>query len=90
MICKLISDTLKQLDYDSEVVKQPQLKIGNGLMKEFKVDNAVIPNDDFVTSLLVISTLLDPRYKSKIGIDILPVEKRDLLYAKLKLEECFC
>ena len=90
LIHNLISDILKESDCDSEVAKQLKPKIRNGLMKRFKVDDAGIPNDDIVTSPLVISTLLVPRYESKIGRDILPVEKRDMLYAKLKLlmDEC--
>ena len=56
----------------------------NGLMKQFKVDDVRIPNDDIVTSPLVISTLLDPSYKSEIDGDILPVDKQDTLFAKLK------
>ena len=67
LIHNLITDVLKASSDDSEVIKQLKLKIKDGLVKRFKVDDTGIPNDDFITSPLLISILLDPR-SNLVGI----------------------
>ena len=68
---------------DSCVLKELKLKIKEGLQKRFKVDHNGDPEDNVLNSPLLMASLLDPRYKSLIGRDVLSQEQRDVLHKSL-------
>ena len=84
----LVSAVLKPSPNDSEVAKLLKVKIKNGLVKRFKVDDNGVPDDHIVACPLMIATFLDPRYKSLVGRTILHSEKKAVLQSEiLKLME---
>ena len=52
-------------------------------MKRFKVDADGEPNEEVVSSPLMLSTILDPRYKCLISREILSPEKVTLLHGSI-------
>ena len=56
---------------DSGVVKDLKQKISEGLKRRFKLNDQGKPTDDVLASPLLLSTALDPRYKSILRREIL-------------------
>ena len=84
LIHNIVTEVLKVGQNDHEVVKQLKEKIKNGLIKRFKLNLSGIPTDEMLTNPLLIATVLDLRYKAKLGRDILPPPKKQVLYAKVQ------
>ena len=57
-----------------------KLKIKEGLQKRFKVSDQGQPMYEVLGSPLLIASLLDPKYKTLVGRDIVPEGKVDILY----------
>ena len=83
LVHKLMTTGLKTLDGDSGTVKDMKKRITDGLKKRFKVDSDGKPDEEVVTSPLMLSTILDPRYKCLIGREILTQEKVSLLHGTI-------
>ena len=76
----LVNNVLKSCDSDSGVVKDLKLKVRSGLIKRFQIDQNGIPVDEMLSSPLMLSTLLDPRYKNLITRDILSSSQGEKLH----------
>ena len=63
---------------DSGVVKELKQKIREGLQKRFKLNERGEPIDDILSSPLLLASLLDPRYKSLLGREILASDQVDV------------
>ena len=65
---------------DSGVVKDLKQKIKEGLQKRFKLNDQGKPTDDILSSPLLLASILDPRYKSLLGQDILASNQVDVFH----------
>ena len=83
LLHKLMTTGLKILDGDSGTVKDMKKRITDGLKRRFKVDSDGKPNEEVVTSPLMLSTILDPRYKCLIAREILTQDKVSLLHGTI-------
>ena len=83
LLHKLMTTGLKTLDGDSGTVKDMKKRITDGLKRRFKVDSDGKPNEEVVTSPLMLSTILDPRYKCLIAREILTQDKVSLLHGTI-------
>ena len=54
----------KDLKKDSAVAKDLKKKLSQNIRDRFKIDTDLCPNESVLCSLAMVSTLLDPRYKS--------------------------
>ena len=69
---------------ESSVIKDLKVKIKEGLQKRFKVDSNGAPVTDIIASSpLLLASVLDPRYKSLLGREILNSEQKELLHENL-------
>ena len=80
ILYSIFKDVLNFVDHDSNVVRNMKLKIKEGLQKRFKVSDQGQPMDAVLGSPLLIASLLDPRYKTLVGRDIVPEGKIEILY----------
>ena len=69
---------------ESSVIKDLKVKIQEGLQKTFKLDSNGVPVTDIIASSpLLLASILDPRYKSLLGREILNSEQKALLHQNL-------
>ena len=85
LIKNVFSQVLRSELGDSCALKDLKSKIREGLQKRFHVDGNGVPEDNILNSPLLMASLLDPRYKSLIGRDVLSPDQRDLLHKSLSL-----
>ena len=80
VLYSIFSNFLAEKQSDSGVAKNLKLKIKQGLQKRFKVDMNGQPQDEILSSPLLLATLLDPRYKTMVSDKLVPPEKIEVLY----------
>ena len=71
VLYNLINGPLKQTPGESQVAKSLKVKIRDGLKKRFHVNDEGKPKIEGILSPLIVACLLDPRYKSILGRDLL-------------------
>ena len=71
VLYNLINGPLKQTPGESQVAKSLKVKIKDGLKKRFHVNDEGKPKIEGILSPLIVACLLDPRYKSILGRDLL-------------------
>ena len=66
------------------MIKDLKVKIKEGLQKRFNLySNAAPVTDIIASSPLLLASILDPRYKSLLGREILNSEQKELLHQNL-------
>ena len=84
LLHNIFQNVLDEVLDDSNVTGDLKLKIKEGLQKRFKIDLEGVPNDEVMSSPLVMASVLDPRYKTLLGREILPTCKLEVVHLILR------
>ena len=83
LLSNLVSNILKEIQTDSNVVKEMKSKIRAGLQKRFKIDENGLPREEVLKSPLILACIFDPRYKALLGRDILSPDQLSVVHKEV-------
>ena len=83
LLSNLVGNILKEIQTDSNVVKEMKSKIRAGLQKRFKIDENGLPREEVLKSPLILACIFDPRYKALLGRDILSPDQLSVVHKEV-------
>ena len=84
LLYNICPNVLARVLDDSNITRDLKLKIKEGLQKQFKIDSEGVPDDEVLSSPLVMASVLDPRYKTLLSREILPTCKLEVVHLILR------